>query len=314
MMADSVSIALCTDTHTWQMEYPIEGNDGSRIFVDHAETLHALLMDDLRAAQVDMAVHLGDMTNGGGFFGMPADAFALQIERLARAWRQLPFPVHALPGNHDCSPGGSDLLPVRSGGGSGLGDGWGLFERLWDLEPGLGRTIDLGVAVLVLVHTQGHTADQVAEALPDDPVYGWVSERELARVAQALTAAGDRPVVLAMHQLLRPWQAGRAWRDYYGIGNGDRLLDLMARAGNVRAVFQGHAHFYEVQESRIGGRACTFVIAPAVVESPTAWLRLNLDATGMQVVLQRLPAELATPPGQEWRAGHKAWRNWRLAW
>jgi 3',5'-cyclic AMP phosphodiesterase CpdA len=262
-----------------------------------------------------MAIHLGDMTNGGGYFDMPPSAFAPQLERLTQMWQGLPFPVHALPGNHDCPPRATSAdaaaMALRNGHPS---DAWQIFEGLWGLPQGIGRTVDLGVARLILVNTQGHSAAQVAAALPDDPVYGWVSDAEVARVEAALAEAGTRPVLVALHQLLQRWQAPRPWQEYYRVQNASRLLELFERSGNVRAVFQGHAHFYEVQPMQVAGRRCPFVICPAVIEAPLAWLLLTVDAQGLQVEFRRLPAGLPVAPAQEWRAGRTAWRSWRMQW
>lgn len=326
-MSTPISIALCTDTHSWTMAAPVAGAEGNVLYVNHAERLYYLLLDELARSGAQLAIHLGDMINGGGYFNMPASAFAPQLLQVHEGLTQLPFPVYALPGNHDCVPGGdmtlldglpSDGLP-SDGPGSAAGNGhvssaWRRFEQLWQLEHGLGRTLDVGVARLVLVNTQGHSATQVAQALPSDPVYGWLADAELARVEAALAGAGTRPVLLFMHQLLRPWQAARTWQEFFGVANGARLLALLEQYGNVRAVFQGHAHFYEVQHVPLAGRLCPFVVAPSVIEWPHAWLRLTLDEAGCSLQLQPLAAGLAAPAGQEWRAGHLQWANWRFAW
>jgi 3',5'-cyclic AMP phosphodiesterase CpdA len=319
-MTAPISIALCSDTHMWPMAQPVVGPAGSLLHVDHAEQLHHLLLDALAAAQPDLAIHLGDMTNGGGYFDMPAETFAPHLRSLASDWRGLPFPVYALPGNHDCPPAGAGLIEAaaRFGAGPSLNGqpatAWRTFEELWGLQQGMGRTLDLEHAVLLMVHTQGHSAAQVAEALPSDPVYGWVSDAELERMEQALDEAGDRPVILLLHQLLRPWQAARDWQEFYQVANADSLLMLLEKFGNVRAVFQGHAHFYEVQPVELGGRPVPFVILPAIIESPLGWLQLTVAGDGMEVALQTLRANLPTPPGQQWRAGRDEWRRWRIDW
>ncbi len=308
-----VSVALLTDTHSWPMAAPLNGSGGSVLYVNHAERLYELLLRDLAASGVDLAIHLGDTVNGGGYFHMPAAAFAPQLLAVHQGLKALPFPVHALPGNHDCPPGGDGELPDAVQNGH-VSHAWRHFEQLWGLEPGLGRTLDVGPALLVMVNTQGHSAQQVEAALPDDPVYGWLADGELARVEEMLAAAGTRPVVLLTHQLLVRWQGPLRWQEFYGVANGSRLLALMEKYGNVRAVFQGHAHFYEVQPVALAGRLCPFVVAPAVIEWPHGWLRLTLDDAGCTVQLQQLVAGLPAPPGQEWRAGHPQWGNWRYEW
>ncbi len=316
-MAGPFRIALCTDTHAWRTPAPVVSPAGNLIHVDRSEELEALLLDEVRRHAPDLVLHLGDMTNGGGYFGMPAAEFAAQLARIKAAWSALPAPVHALPGNHDTALDGA-ALPAAGVAGSAvngkLSGAWRPFEREWGLLPGQGRTLENEFARLVLVNTQGHSAAQVAEALPDDPVYGWVSENELERVEQSLDEAGERPVLLFMHQLMQPWGARREWRDFFAIENRDALWALIEKFGNVRAVFQGHAHFYEVQPLEVSGRTIPFVVAPAAVEAPLAWLLLTLDGAGLRVELQRLPVDLPEPEGQGRRAGPSKWQQWQMAW
>ena len=68
----------------------------------------------------------------------------------------------------------------------------------------------------------------------------------------------------------------------------------------------------------LGGRPCTFVILPSLIEYPLAWVRLDLGAEGCRMRLQplRLPIaradalRCATDP--RWRAGEVAWRDWEI--
>ena len=83
-------------------------------------------------------------------------------------------PALGLPGNHDFPP---------------EGDSWGYVEAQWGLEAGQGCTLDTPYARLVLLNAQGHSAAQIDAAKPEDPVYGWVNDAELARLDQALATA-----------------------------------------------------------------------------------------------------------------------------
>jgi Icc protein len=299
-------IALCTDTHNWMPPPGNESPGAQAVALQYdSPAVQAALLDVLRAEQPDLVVHLGDFTCGGGYFHMPPADFVSASAAIRHNFAALPMPVYALPGNHDCVPGGGD---------------WRVFEELWGLRHGLGHTVDLPAARLVLVHSQGHSPARIAAAAPSDPVYGWVGDAELARLDAALAGAGDRPVILFLHQLLIPWSSGVNWLDYYGTANGGRVLEIMDRHANVRAVFQGHAHLYDVQERAVGGRPCRFVVAPAVIDYPVGWLDLHLDEDCLQVTLRQLPLpdlierSRDARPGnggasQEWRAGRPEWSS-----
>jgi Icc protein len=299
-------IALCTDTHNW-MPPPGNVSPGAQaVVLQHdSPAVQAALLDVLRAEQSDLVIHLGDFTCGGGYFHMPPADFAPVSAAIRRDFAALPMPVYVLPGNHDCVPGGGD---------------WRVFEQIWGLRHTLGHTVDLPAARLILVHSQGHSPAQLAAAAPDDPIYGWVGDEELARLDADLTGAGDRPVILFLHQLLIPWGSGPDYVDYYGTGNADRVLEIVDRHANVRAVFQGHAHLYDVQERNVGIRPCPFIVTPAVIDYPLGWLDLELDEGCLRVTLRQLPLpglierSRSGPPGnggasQEWRAGRPEWRN-----
>jgi hypothetical protein len=132
-------------------------------------------------------------------------------------------------------------------------------------------------------------------------------------VEESLATAGDLPVLLFAHQLLTPWSTGNGWRDYYGVRNAAAVLELLARYGNVRAVFQAHAHRLDMQLRMLGNRPCTFVILPSLIEYPLAWVRLDLSQAALRMRLNRLPlpdlqeASRLSGKGQGWRAGRPEW-------
>ena len=298
-----IRIGLCADTHFWPTDTLYSGSHGSLQLQPWSEQLQSVLLAELANAQLDTIVHMGDITCGGGVYNMPESEFYAALTRTHKAYSQLATPFYALPGNHDCPPSGGD---------------WSYFEQLWSLQPGLGITIDTPLARLVLVNAQGHSPQQIEEAKPTDPVYGWLHDEELDRITTALATAGQRPVLLFMHQLLYTWGEDRPWQDFYGIRNGAALLKIMAQQGNVRAVFQAHAHRFDVQVIKIGQTPCHFIVMPALIEYPLGWLRINIHEQYAEVSLQRLPLpELASlsgysGEGQLWRAGKEEWANLRI--
>lgn len=299
------SIALCTDTHTWTAPNPIVGSDGSLLMIDDSERLTAALMDEVRAANPDLLIHLGDMTCGGGYFNMPPELFPGHLERMSARFAALAPAAFAIPGNHDCPPGGGR---------------WTEFERIWGLKRGIGRTIDLDTVRLILLNSQGHDDEQIEASYPNDAVYGWLCDEELARLDDELHAAGDRPVVILTHQLLHRWAAPRKWVGFFGVRNAERALAIIADHPNVRAVFQGHAHFFEVQEVDLGQFRCPFIITPSILEYPVAWLQLEINGAGLVVNLRQLPLKepieraLRSGPGQLWRGGDPQRRQFTIPW
>ena len=287
-------VGLCTDTHYWPGAEDQVGAAGNLMFQSHFEQIQDALIADLAAADLDQVIHLGDVTCGGGTFLMSESAFEATVVQSRKKLQTLPAAVHALPGNHDCPPGGGD---------------WSFFEEQWGLKSGQGKTIDFPNVRLILVNAQGHSTMQIEEAKPSDPIYGWLNDAELARIEEALSTAGTRPVVLFMHQCLyQPTANLDYWADYFLIKNRKALLALMERFGNVRAVFQGHAHRFDVQTSTIAAKPCTFVISPPLAEYPLAWLLLTIDSTQLHVSVRPLPLPALSEEGRQSGAG-QSWRE-----
>ncbi len=297
----TVRIGLCTDTHYWSGGEDHAGAAGSTLFQSQGEQIQDALIAELGTADLDQIFHLGDVTCGGGTFLMPEAEFEATLIQSKKRLQSLHVPVHALPGNHDCPSGGRD---------------WSFFEEQWGLESNQGKTIDYPNVRLLLVNTQGHSAEQIVEAMPNDPTYGWIHKAELARVEEALSTAGTRPVILFMHQCLHRSSMNRdRWNDYFLIKNRESLLALMKRYGNVRAVFQGHAHRFDVHTHTISEKPCTFVISPPIIEYPMAWLLLTLESSQISVSFRRLPLPALVAKarqsgeGQSWRDGLPAWQQ-----
>ncbi|MCB0155926.1 MAG: metallophosphoesterase, partial [Anaerolineae bacterium] len=195
-------LALCSDTHFWPGATRRYGHDEEQL-QPWSVPLQAALLAELSAAAPDLILHLGDLTCGGGHFEMPEDEFYTVLAATVQAFASLPASFQALPGNHDCPANGD----------------WTFAEQQLGLGPGLGRTIDLPAARLVLLNAQGHSAEQLAAAYPRGPNAGWVNQAELTRLADALATAGERPVLIFSHQLLRPWSGAQPWKELYAIEN-----------------------------------------------------------------------------------------------
>lgn len=293
-------IALFTDTHYWPGGGEFHGGDGNLQLLGESDTILATLEAEIQAAEPDVVVHLGDFTCGGGTYAMSQDEFIQAVDRVSDVLQRLPAAVFGLPGNHDCPPGGGD---------------WSHFERRWSLKRGIGATVDTPQARLILVNAQGHSDAQIEAAKPYDPVTGWISREELERIDCALAEASDRPVIVLQHQLVRPWIGPREWAHYYGTQNDEDLLGVLGRYGNVRAVFQGHAHRLDVQQAPLGLNNAHFIVTPSLIEYPIAWLDLTLTQTTLSVTLCPLPLpglksrSCNSGAGQKWRGGRPEWHR-----
>ena len=285
MQENSITVGIISDTHFW-LDSPT--GFGQQL-QQYSRQIQAVLLEEMQAARLDLAIHLGDLVCGGGTYGMSAAEFGRTLDWFLAGLQQLPFPVHLLPGNHDAV----------------LGQTYAEASRALGLEPGLGRTIDLPEvgARLELLHSQGHSPEMIEAALPSDPTYGYVQPEELARFEDALSSCGDRNVVVLTHQLLMDMSGANApTASSKATANRRLVLDIMERHDKVRAVFQGHVHAYDVHP--VGG--VTFVVAPPVIVSPCAWLELRLSRTG--IVLQ--PHLLPLPDWADQGAGNP----WPAAW
>lgn len=307
-MPDStLTIGLVTDTHFWLGARECHGAD-ARQLQPYSEIICDRLMQNLATQSLDLAIHMGDITCGGGSFGMPDDEFDRTLDWFCCRFRALDCPVRMLPGNHDAK----------------LGHTYHRTERLLGLPPGLGTSMsfpEVGLHV-ELLNAQGHDALDVARARVrgQDPVVGQVSAAELARLEQSLQAAGDLNVILCTHQLLMPMSA---WSGHTGdnmfVRNRREVLDILARHGRVCGVFQGHAHVHDVQQIRLGARDCTFAVVPALGIWPVAWMKLSVDTGGMALQLHRL--DMADSLVRQSReavesslpSGRPAWDPWRIA-
>ncbi|MEM7131210.1 MAG: metallophosphoesterase [Chloroflexota bacterium] len=294
---DTYRVGICSDTHLWFGGTNVVGETVQ--LQSYSEILFTTLLTELKQAELDLILHLGDVTCGGGSFYMPHEEFYASNQRIADGLMSLGSHVFALPGNHDCPRGGN----------------WSFYEDLWGLESGIGITIDLPTARLILLNSHGHSDEQIEENLPNDPVYGWLSDGELNRLEEGLATADGRPVLLFIHQLLLPWsQTERPWRSFYGVRNGDKVLKLLECYGNVRGVFQGHAHRLDLQRHSIGAGECAFVVLPALIEYPLGWLQLHIG-DDVEVELKSLPlpqvaqVNLESGTGQAWRAGQPEWHK-----
>lgn len=107
------------------------------------------------------------------------------------------------------------------------------------------------------------------------------------------------------------------------VKNRDVVIEMVQHYGNVKAVFQGHAHRFDVQTTTVKNgtgalNTCQFIIAPPIIEYPFAWLMLSLTKTTLTIHFNRLPlpqfyeVDRHNGEGQIWRDGLPEWHDYTI--
>jgi hypothetical protein len=84
-----VRIGLCTDTHYWPQSGNLMGGEGNIQLVGESDRLLTQLTAELAVADLDLVLHLGDFTCGGGYFQMPLPDFYAAVDATHDALTQL---------------------------------------------------------------------------------------------------------------------------------------------------------------------------------------------------------------------------------
>ena len=176
--------------------------------VAHPNRGTELLLDAIKALPFafDFILHTGDVC---------ADPHEADYACARELLLQFPRPMYLLPGNHDSAEHMEAILH----------DG----RKLHVLRD---AHVEVSGYHLVTLDTAGQ-GDVHAPTLDDE---------QIARFAEALDAAGDQPIIAAMHH--SPVETGVPWLDeQMRIQNGDRIQRILrAHRDNLAGVFHGHIH------------------------------------------------------------------------
>ena len=134
-----------------------------------------------------------------------AEAYA----RCREALEALDLPIQLLPGNHDVRKLMQSELDVPG------------FEYCSTLHSGNWAIISIDSCV------SGRAGGQI-------------SDDEYERLGRELAVCADKHVLICLHH--PPVELGSRWLDSVRLDGGDRLIEMAAAAGNVRAMLFGHAH------------------------------------------------------------------------
>ncbi len=247
-----VSFGLFTDLHAHDMDSPLEGK-----WMTHtAERLQGFT-DAMNAASVDFVIELGDFVNGWVVFGAdPGDP-----NRIASILGWADGLYAAFAGRRYHVLGNHDLFNL---------DKSQICETL-----GLERTyssFDVGPFHFVTLDAQ-YANDGADLANTYSGVAGFIPGMELQWLREDLAVDLSRPTVVFIHQMLN------AFIEEWGrplVANQPDVQRVLAEAGNVIAVLQGHDHRY--RHELIGG--IHYVTFESLVDqgTPPSWAVVTLDA------------------------------------
>ena len=250
----TLSIGLLADPH-------VAGGVYGNRYCDQSLAKLADCIDAFIERRVDMVVNLGDAIDGveGGSMG-PREHFLAVRQAVAR----FDGPKHLVLGNHDvdCLTK-AELIALA---GCEAAQAYYSFD-----ETGLH---------FVVLDTNNYAdgTDFTPADHPEDWGDAWLGRPQLDWLADDLAAAGERPTIIFAHAGLDDRQIdGR--RDPHCVIDGPAARDIFARAGNVRAVFQGHYHT---------GRSCvqdgiSYITLAAMCKGPypqTAYAIATFHADG----------------------------------
>lgn len=179
---------------------------------DTVDTAHFLehAIDRLNALgdQIDAVLATGDLVDGGR-----PDEYA----HLRRHLDRLAKPYFVMVGNHDAR---APLLEAFRD-----------HTYLRDANPFIQYTVDVGEVRIVAL-----------DSLDEGASGGQLCAERLAWLADALAAAGERPVILALHH--PPFDTGIVHMDEIGLHpDAARALEqLLRQYPNVERVLAGHVH------------------------------------------------------------------------
>ena len=112
----------------------------------------------------------------------------------------------------------------------------------------------------------------VLDSLVEGEVAGELDAAQLAWLDDTLTSVSEQPTVVFMHH--PPVPTGVDWLDAHAFGNGDDLLDILAKHRQVQRVFFGHVHM----PIQITERGVQFTSVPSsayqfgdTVTAPKVW-------------------------------------------
>lgn len=168
--------------------------------------------------------------------------------------KDLKFPVHYLPGNHDNV---SDLQTILVGTD--------------DVKVPYDYTFEVNGVQIVCVDTATHGVNHG----------GKLSDEQMKWLEEQINPEDARPLVIAIHHPLLKF--GHKLLDFFGTSNGEDVHNIVKQAGaRLRGVFFGHIHMdFESYED---GVLYSCVPSPQVeIGHPTGYKIVTITTTGTHI-------------------------------
>jgi alkaline phosphatase len=236
-----LSFGAFTDAHYAHKVY------GSRHCQDSLIKLRACI-DTFNDRDLPLIVNLGDSLDGGESKVVERGYLAA----LREAWSRFEGEVHVLLGNHDLAT----LTKREFIEGAGLPGGG-------DEESGWYDSFDCGDVHLIVLDSNYHQDGTPFGAGDFQWDNAWISEAQIAWLADDLQAAQGRSMIVFCHGNLDDRRQDER-TDPHVVRNAGVVRSVLERAGNVRAVLQ--AHYHPGMRTTIHG--IPYVGLAAMVEGP----------------------------------------------
>ncbi len=250
-----LTIGLFTDAH-------VAGADYSSRYCSHSLDKLAEAIDTFIERKVDAIIDLGDLLDRVD--GDPTDP-ADNLAAAAAIVRRFDGPHHFVLGNHDLDCLTKADLLAQSGAASDTP------RYAFDHAPFRFIVLD--------TNCFEDGSDYTPETMPEDWGEAWLGEAQLTWLADELKRAGDRPTLILTHAELDP-RVTEAGVNKHAVKDSAAARGIIAQAGNVRAVLQGHCH-----TGRFGEHdGIPYLTLKALCEGPfppsNAYAILHLDTDG----------------------------------
>lgn len=206
--ADRMKLGIFTDPHCCGADRIVEVRRPVLSMGKLRET-----MDYFAVQGADAVICLGDVLNIWG----AQDEMNTCLDKVAALLSGYGMPVLCCPGNHDCEIYTKEEFAARSG---------------FICSP---ACVDMGGVRLILLDANYFSDGESYSPARSDWTNSCLPGTEIQRLKEALGT--DLPCHIFLHQVLDPGTEER-----HLVKNAEEIRKMLASAGNVRGVWQGHYH------------------------------------------------------------------------
>jgi alkaline phosphatase len=207
-----VRFGLFADAHYAEKVY------GDRYCIDSPAKLRACI-EDFERGELDFVVSMGDIIDQADESGIERG----YLSRMNQIFAAFSGPRHVVIGNHDVA-----TLTKEE------------FLRECDRSQPF-YSFEVGGVHFVVLDGNCHEDGSDFSAGNFEWDDAWVSNTQLDWLRRDLQASREQPVIVFCHENVDD-RLSSGKRDPHTLRNAARLRDLLASAGNVRALIQAHYH------------------------------------------------------------------------